>query len=133
MKIKLLSFSLLVILAVFVMAFQNSTEASSSNIRNMSEKPPIGKYVCRQYMTTMGYLTLKNADTYEVSKVPGKYVFDSSTKEVVWKTGKYKEWDWKGVYEVIPAEGERPEQYVIRITSEKDKLKINCYYMAEQD
>ena len=81
----------------------------------------------------MGYLTLKNGDTYEVSKVPGKYAFDLETSEVVWKSGKYKEWGWTGKYEVVAREDGRSEEFVIRITGENGRLKINCYYMAHQD
>jgi hypothetical protein len=94
--------------------------------------PPIGRYVCRQHTTTMGYLTLEAGGAYEVSGVRGRYAYDPATGAVEWQGGSYDEWDWDGVYEhVARAEGDgRPDEDVIRLTSEADGLKIDCYKMA---
>ena len=97
-------------------------------------EPPLGKYVCRQYMTTIGYLTLLPGGTYEVSGVTGRYRYDAGTGEVEWLGGSYEEWGWEGVYERVtrqPGDG-RPDEDVVRLTSEADGLRINCYYMADQ-
>ena len=125
MRCKFLGAIILTILTTFPLFFEKQA--------NASETPPIGKYVCRQYMTTMGYLSLKNRDTYEVSKVIGKYSYDASTNQFDWKSGSYQKWGWEGKYEFVPAEGERPAEHVIRIVGENGKLKINCYYMADQN
>ena len=97
------------------------------------EGPPPGRYVCRQYTTTMGYLTLEPGGAYEVSGVRGRYRFDAQTGALEWEGGSYDEWNWEGRYEkVTRPEGDgRPDEEIIRLTSEADGLKIDCYRMAE--
>lgn len=94
--------------------------------------PPLGRYVCRQYMTTMGYLSLQPGGAYEVSGVRGRYDFDPQTGAMEWQGGSYDEWNWQGRYEhVTRPEGDgRPDEDIIRLTSEADGLKIDCYKMA---
>ena len=95
--------------------------------------PPLGKYVCRQHMTTMGYLTLEDGGAYEVSGVRGRFRYDPQSGGMNWDGGSYAEWGWEGTYEhVTRPEGDgRPDEDVIRLVSESDGLKINCYKMAE--
>lgn len=95
--------------------------------------PPTGRYVCRQYTTTMGYLTLEPGGAYEVSGVRGRYAYDASTGAVDWQGGSYDEWKWDGTYDhVVRPEGDgRPDEHVIRLVSEADGLKIDCFKMAE--
>lgn len=95
--------------------------------------PPLGRYVCRQYMTTMGYLSLQERGVYEVSGVRGRYDFDPQTGAMDWQGGSYDEWNWEGRYEHVtrPAGDGRPDEDIIRLTSEAEGLKINCYKMAE--
>lgn len=94
--------------------------------------PPLGKYVCRQYTTTMGYLTLRPGGVYEVSGVTGRYRYDAGSGVVEWDGGSYDDWDWAGRYEHVsrPAGDGRPDEDIIRLTSEADGLRIACYKMA---
>jgi len=82
-------------------------------------------------MTTLGYVTIKSNNTYEVSGVLGKYAYNPGSGEIVWKSGSYKEWGWKGKYELIPSDGTRPQQHVIRLTSEADGLKMDGWYLTQ--
>lgn len=95
--------------------------------------PPLGRYVCRQGMTTMGYLTLHAGGEYEVSGVRGRYRYDAATGAMNWEGGSYDEWGWDGTYEHVarPAGDGRPDEDIIRIVGEADGLKIACYEMAE--
>lgn len=96
--------------------------------------PPLGRYVCRQHMTTMGYLALQEGGSYEVGGVRGRYEFDPETGAMEWRGGSYDEWNWEGRYEhVARPEGDgRPDEDIIRLTSEADGLRIDCYKMAEE-
>lgn len=96
--------------------------------------PPLGRYVCRQHTTTMGYLALHPGGAYEVSGVRGRYRHDAATGAMEWDGGSYDEWSWDGTYEHVarPAGDGRPDEHVIRLVSESDGLKINCYRMADQ-
>ncbi|HEX2207798.1 MAG TPA: hypothetical protein VHG93_08945 [Longimicrobium sp.] len=96
--------------------------------------PPLGRYVCRQYTTTMGYLTLHPGGEYEVSGVRGRYRHDAATGAMEWQGGSYDEWNWEGTYEHVtrPADDGRPDEHVIRLVSESDGLKIDCYKMAAE-
>ena len=96
--------------------------------------PPLGRYVCRQYTTTMGYLTLEEGGAYEVSGVRGRYAFDPESGAMNWQGGSYDEWGWDGTYEhVSRPEGDgRPDEDIIRIVSQSDGLKIDCYKMGEE-
>lgn len=84
-------------------------------------------------MTTMGYLTLLPDGVYEVSGVRGRYRMDPTSGEMTWEGGSYDEWSWAGRYEHVerPEGDGRPNEDIIRITSESDGLKIDCYRMAE--
>lgn len=110
-----------------------SSEVASSPAAQ-HEGPPLGKYVCRQYMTTMGYLTLEDGGFYEVSGVRGRYAYDSATGEVVWEGGSYDEWDWTATYEhvVRPPEDGRPEEWILRVRDEAHGLKIDCFLMRDE-
>lgn len=96
--------------------------------------PPLGRYVCRQYTTTMGYLTLEEGGAYEVSGVRGSYRFDPESGAMNWQGGSYDEWGWNGTYEhVVRPEGDgRPDEHVIRLVGESDGLRIDCYLMGEE-
>lgn len=96
--------------------------------------PPLGRYVCRQYTTTMGYLTLGEGGTYETGGVEGRYAYDEATGALEWQGGSYDEWGWDGAYEhVARPEGDgRPDEDIIRLHSEADGLRIDCYLMAEE-
>ena len=116
-----------------VAAAPPAEDQSGATAGETSGGPPLGRYVCRQYMTTMGYLTLAPGGVYEVSGVQGRYRFDPGSGDLIWEGGSYDEWDWDGTYEhVVRAEDDgRPDEHVIRIVSEADGLRINCYKMAE--
>ncbi|HEX2190534.1 MAG TPA: hypothetical protein VHG51_16620, partial [Longimicrobiaceae bacterium] len=96
--------------------------------------PPPGRYVCRQHTTTMGYLTLEEGGAYEVSGVRGRYGYDPATGALSWRGGSYDEWGWAGAYEHVarPAGDGRPDEDVVRLTSEADGLKIDCFRMADE-
>lgn len=95
--------------------------------------PPPGRYVCRQYTTTMGYLTIGADGSYEVSGVRGRYRHDPATGALEWEGGSYDEWGWEGRYEHVarPAGDGRPDEDVVRLVSESDGLKIDCFRMDE--
>lgn len=95
--------------------------------------PPLGRYVCRQGLTTMGYLALHAGGEYEVSGVRGRYRYDSASGAMNWDGGSYDEWGWDGTYEHVarPESDGRPDEDVIRIVSESDGLTIDCFKMAE--
>ena len=111
-----------------------TTDAPAAGVpgSDAEDGPPLGRYVCRQGMTTMGYLTLEG-DAYEVSGVRGGYRYDPATGAMNWEGGSYDEWGWDGTYEHVarPAGDGRPDEDVIRIVGEADGLKIDCYRMAE--
>lgn len=81
----------------------------------------------------MGYLTLHPGGVYEVSGVTGSYRYDSGTGRLEWLDGSYAEWGWEGTYDHVsrPADDGRPDEDVIRLTSEADGLTIACYHMTE--
>lgn len=93
--------------------------------------PPAGRYVCRQYMTTMGYLSLSPDGGYEVSNVEGRYRYHPDTGEVEWLSGSYEDWGWKARYDYRSAASlERPQdEHIIRMTDGQDKLRIDCFLM----
>lgn len=93
--------------------------------------PPLGRYVCRQYTTTMGYLSLEAGGRYEVSGVRGRYDYDPQTGDMEWQGGSYDEWGWEGRYEHVAREqGDgRPDEDIIRL--EGDGLQIACYRMED--
>lgn len=95
--------------------------------------PPLGRYVCRQGLTTMGYLALHPGGEYEVSGVRGRFRYDPASGAMNWEGGSYDEWGWDGTYEHVarPQDDGRPDEDVIRIVSESDGLKIDCFKMAE--
>ena len=95
--------------------------------------PPLGKYVCRQYKTTIAYVTLHPGGAYEISGVTGRYDYDAASGDVRWEGGSFDEWGWDGRYEHVrrPAGDGRPDEHVLRLASESDGLRINCYKMAE--
>lgn len=93
--------------------------------------PPAGRYVCRQYMTTMGYLTLHPDGGYEVSDVEGRYRYHPDTGEVEWLSGSYEDWGWKARYDYRSAASlERPQdEHIIRMTDGQGELRIDCFLM----
>ena len=95
--------------------------------------PPLGKYVCRQYMTTIAYVTLQTGGTYEIAGVTGRYSYDAATGEMGWNGGSFDEWGWAARYEHVrrPAGDGRPDEHILRVASESDGLRLTCYKMAE--
>lgn len=95
--------------------------------------PPLGKYVCRQYMTTIAYVTLQPGGTYEIAGVTGRYRHDAATGEVVWDGGSFDEWGWAARYEHVrrPEGDGRPDEHILRVVSEGDGLRLDCFKMAE--
>lgn len=91
--------------------------------------PPLGRYVCRQYMTTIGWIDLTES-TYAVGDVEGGYSYDPANGEVEWNGGAYV--GWPARYELSPAgEGHAHDERIIRMTDETGKLKIDCFLTAE--
>lgn len=93
--------------------------------------PPAGRYVCRQYMTTMGYLTLDGKGGYEISGVRGQYRYSPASGEFEWLSGSYKDWKWSARYEYRSPEslGRPDDEHIIRTTDDTGKLKIDCFLM----
>src|SRR5690606_25169581 len=50
--------------------------------------PPLGRYVCRQYMTTIGWIDLTE-DGYSVNDVAGTYDYDPGSGAIEWQGGAY--------------------------------------------
>lgn len=93
--------------------------------------PTAGRYVCRQYTTTMGYLTIGPGGTYETAGVQRRYSWDPATGAIDWQGGSYDDWGWEGSFEHVqrPAGDGRPDEDIIRL--EGDGLQIACYRMAD--
>lgn len=90
---------------------------------------PAGRYVCRQYMTTIGWIDL-NEGVYVVNGVQGTYSFDPGTGAIVWLDGAYR--GWPARFEYSPAgSGHAHDEYIIRMTDETDTLRINCFLTSE--
>lgn len=97
--------------------------------RRADGRPPLGRYVCRQYMTTIGYIQL-DASSYTVNGVRGSYSFDAGSGSVRWNGGAYA--GWPARYEFSPAgAGHAHDEHIIRMTDETDRLRIDCFLMAE--
>lgn len=96
-----------------------------------ADGPPLGRYVCRQYTTTMGYLSLEAGGRYEVSGVEGRYSYDPRTRAMEWRGGSYDEWGWEGTYEHVTRDAGdgREDEDIIRL--EGDGLQIACYRMED--
>ncbi|MAN77441.1 MAG: hypothetical protein CML24_09680 [Rhizobiales bacterium] len=92
-------------------------------------QPPLGRYVCRQYMTTIGWIDLTNA-TYLVGEVEGGYSFDPVSGYISWNGGAYA--GWPARYEFSPAgAGHAHDENIIRMTDESGALKIDCFLVAD--
>ncbi|AVF02377.1 MULTISPECIES: hypothetical protein [Devosia] len=90
---------------------------------------PVGRYVCRQYMTTIGWIDL-NEGVYVVNGVEGTYSFDTGTGAIVWQDGAYR--GWPARFEYSPAgSGHAHDEYIIRMTDETDTLRIDCFLTSE--
>ena len=90
-----------------------------------SAHPPLGRYVCRQYMATIGWIDLGESG-YAVGDVQGEYTYDTSNGEIEWQSGAYA--GWPARYEFSPAgEGHAHDEYFIRMTDEAGALKIDCF------
>ena len=90
---------------------------------------PLGRYVCRQYMTTIGWIDL-NEGSYVVNGVQGSYSFDRTTGFITWHGGAYQ--GWPARFEYSPAgAGHAHDEYIIRMTDETDTLRIDCFLTAE--
>lgn len=92
-------------------------------------RPPLGRYVCRQYMTTIGWIDLSEG-VYAVSGVQGAYSFDPTSGFIAWHDGAYA--GWPARYEFSPAgAGHAHDEYIIRMTDEGGSLKIDCFLTSE--
>ena len=92
-------------------------------------RPPLGRYVCRQYMTTIGYIQL-GSGSYTVNGVRGGYSFDGGSGAIRWDGGAYA--GWPARYEFSPAgTGHAHDEHIIRMTDESDRLRIDCFLMAQ--
>ena len=97
--------------------------------RRADGRPPLGRYVCRQYMTTIGYIQL-GSNRYTVNGVGGSYTFDGGSGGIRWVGGAYA--GWPAHYEFSPAgAGHAQDEHIIRMTDETDRLRIDCFLMAE--
>lgn len=94
------------------------------------ETPPLGRYVCRQYMTTIGYIDL-TAEGYSIGSVKGGYAYDAESGEIEWRGGVYA--GWPARYELRSAEslGRAEDENIIRMTDEAGSLTIDCFLMKE--
>ena len=91
--------------------------------------PPLGRYVCRQYMTTIGWIDLTE-DAYAVGEVRGGYSYDPENGLIRWEGGAYA--GWPARYEFSPAgEGRAHDEHIIRMTDETGRLKIDCFLTAD--
>jgi hypothetical protein len=87
--------------------------------------PPLGRYVCRQYMTTIGWIELTKT-TYATGGVKGGYSYDPSSGAIAWNGGAYA--GWPARYEFSPGGGgHAQDENIIRITDEAGALKIDCF------
>lgn len=87
--------------------------------------PPLGRYVCRQYMTTIGWIDLSESG-YSVAEVEGSYSYDRSSGDITWESGAYAGWPARN--EFSPAgEGHAHDESIIRMTDETGDLKIDRF------
>lgn len=92
-------------------------------------RPPLGRYVCRQYMTTIGYIQL-GSGSYTVNGVRGSYGFDGGNGLIRWNGGAYA--GWPARYEFSPGGGGHAhDEHIIRMSDKTGRLKIDCFLMAE--
>ena len=105
---------------------QDSTRIAGTTAAEASAAhPPLGRYVCRQYMTTIGWIDLSE-DAYAVRDVRGGYSFDPASGAIEWDGGAYA--GWPARYEFSPAgEGHAHDEDIIRMTDEGGELKIDCF------
>jgi hypothetical protein len=111
----------------------NLPEVAPAEETSTTEGPPLGRYVCRQHTTTMGYLSLLEGGAYEMSGVRGEYLYDAESGAMEWRGGSFDEWQWDGTYDhVVRADDDgRPDEHVIRLRGRSDGLKIDCFKTAE--
>lgn len=89
-------------------------------------RPPLGRYVCRQYMTTIGYIQLGSGG-YTVNGVRGGYSLGAGGA-IRWNGGAYA--GWPARYEFSPGGGGHAhDEHIIRMTDEAGRLKIDCFLM----
>jgi hypothetical protein len=92
-------------------------------------RPPLGRYVCRQYMTTIGYIQL-GSGSYTVNGVRGGYSLEEGSGAIRWNGGAYA--GWPARYEFSPGGGGHAhDEHIIRMTDEAGRLKIDCFLMAQ--
>ncbi|QYX58073.1 hypothetical protein K1T73_06795 [Roseovarius sp. SCSIO 43702] len=112
-----------------VLAVNAASPAPTSNLAQASGQPPFGRYVCRQYMTTIGYIDL-GSGSYAVNGVNGTYDLEQGSGYITWNGGAYAGWPAK--YEFSPAgAGHANDEHIIRMTDESGRLTIDCFLMAE--
>lgn len=109
---------------------QTAAQATPPPDRTRADgRPPLGRYVCRQYMTTIGYIQL-GSGSYTVNGVRGSYSFDERDGLIRWNGGAYA--GWPARYEFSPAgAGHAQDERIIRMTDETGDLKIDCFLTAE--
>lgn len=92
---------------------------------SLDGRPPLGHYVCRQYVTTIGWIDLAES-SYAVNDVQGGYAFDPASGAIAFAGGAYA--GWPARYEFSPAgAGHAHDENIIRITDESGGLKIDCF------
>jgi hypothetical protein len=98
-----------------------------------ADAPPLGKYVCRQGMTTINYHTLSSPGAYEVGGVAGSYAYDPATGEVQWQSGSYADWNYTGLYahRTAASLGRAEDEHIIRLTDPTGALRVDCFLMAD--
>ncbi|WP_374603089.1 hypothetical protein [Arenimonas sp.] len=102
--------------------------APAPDRRRADGRPPLGRYVCRQSMTTIGYIQL-GKESYSVNNVRGGYAVDAASGAIRWKGGAYAGWPARYEFSAAGA-GHAHDEHIIRMTDETDRLRIDCFLMA---
>ena len=107
-----------------------AAQEAAQETRNTGAHPPLGRYVCRQYMTTIGYITL-TPETYSVGEVRGGYDYDPASGEIAWQGGAYGGWPARYEHRTAASLGRALPEEIIRMTDEEGRLKIDCFLMRD--
>lgn len=75
---------------------------AKTNAGSSLKSPPVGKYQCLTSYNndTIGWLWIMPDSQYKIvsNGTVGKFSVDSASREIVWKSGKYVDYNWRGWY-----------------------------------